>query len=125
MKQVTLGHEDIEWDRPQSDDDRYQAMLTDDVAFMAYVSSCEYLDEPLERAHKFLRMIAKQLIAEGVGCRPRGNWARRTIVLCHLAKRRRDQTRDWFSRVYGKPALRLELDRLDTLYPPAIWGESL
>jgi len=125
MKQVTLGHEDIEWDRPESDDDRYQAMLTDDVAFMAYVSSCEYLDEPLERAHRFHRMIANQLIAEGVGCRPRGNWAGRTIVLCHLAKRRRDQTRDWFSRVYGKPALRLELDRLETLYPRAIWGESL
>jgi len=125
MKQVTLGHEDIEWIRPESADDRYQAMLTDDVAFMAYISSCEHLDEPLERAYKFHRMIANQLIAEGVGCRPRGNWARRTIVLCHLAKRRRNQTRNWFARVYGHSALDLELARLETLYPRAIWGESL
>ena len=125
MKQVTLGHEDIEWDRPKSADDWYKSMLTNDEKFLEYVRSCAYLDEALEQSHKFHRLIANQLISAGVGGSPRGQWARRAIFLCNLAKRRRGDMRAIFIRVYGHPAFELELARLDSKYPRAIWGESL
>jgi len=125
MKQVTLGHEDIVQDRPQSADDKYQRTLGNDNKFMAYISSCEHLDDALEQSHKFHRRIANQLISRGVRHNPRGEWARRTIVLCHLAKGRRNEVENMFVRVYGRSALDLELKRLKHLYPRAISGESL
>jgi hypothetical protein len=125
MKQVTLGHEDIEWWDESTVDDDYQTTLNDDQAFMAYVKSCKHMDEALEQAYKFHRHIANQLIRRGVRSPSHSAWGARTIFLCRLAKARRIEMHNMFLAVYGRTALQLELTRIANEYPPAIWGESL
>ena len=117
MKQATLT-------RPKTDDDRYQAILSNDSKFLAWVSSCEHLDEALEQAYKFHLHIANQLVRRGISSPNYNEWARRTFVLADLAADRCEYMQKLFIRIHGQSALKAELDHLDNLYPRAIWGEG-
>ena len=121
MKQVTLGHEDIEWfydDRP----DIKHNIFRDDY-FEDFVKSVG-VKSALHSAHWFHRLIANQLISKAV-MTTETSWGHYTIKLCQTARYRKQQMRRQYVEVYGQEAATAEFARLNALYPRAIWGERL
>ena len=118
-KEVTLGHEDVEWEDPVFGDLKH--ILHHEDLFTAWVAD-RGLESAVELTFRFHRIIANQFVERACTTHSESSWANRTIHLCSAAKRHRNRLLHAYAMEFGYPERDALVERLTVRYPRAEWG---